>query len=167
MHIRIELPRDRQAVFAVHVAAFETGAEACLVDELRDSAADFISLVALFDKAVVGHILFTPVSLDSDPDARIMGLAPMAVLPERQGSGIGSKLVASGLHRCSDAGYAAVVVLGHPEYYPKFGFVPASQFGLGCEYDVPDEVFMALELRSAYLAAVNGTVRYDKAFATL
>ena len=167
MQIRTEQPADRQAVFALHTDAFPTDAEARLVDLLRDSAADFVSLVALDHEQIVGHILFTPVSADRDADSGMAGLAPMAVLPERQRVGIGKQLVESGLKDCADAGYGAVVVLGHPEYYPRFGFVPASQFGLVCEYDVPDEVFMALELRPDFLAGINGEVRYDKAFASL
>jgi putative acetyltransferase len=96
-----------------------------------------------------------------------MGLAPMAVLPARQRQGIGSALVRDGLGRCRELGYEAVVVLGHPGYYPRFGFVPASRFGIGCEYDVPAEVFMALELVPGALRGKPGTIRYHPAFAEL
>lgn len=94
-----------------------------------------------------------------------MGLAPMAVMPAAQRRGIGSALIRSGLERCAQLGYSAVVVLGHPEYYPRFGFVPASRFGIGCEYEVPDEVFMALELEPGALTGMSGTIRYHPAFA--
>ena len=89
---------------------------------------------------------------------------PLAVLPERQRSGIGSELVRSGLERCKEIGYGAVVVLGHPGYYPRFGFVPASRFGLRYEFEVADDVFMAFELLPGYLDEQSGTVRYHDAF---
>lgn len=80
-----------------------------------------------------------------------MGLAPMAVAPERQRQGIGSALVRAGLDRCKEPGFGAIVVLGHPEYYPRFGFSIAKRFDIGCEYEVPDEVFMVMELQPGYL----------------
>ena len=97
----------------------------------------------------------------------LVGLAPMAVAPGHQRKGIGSHLVREGLARCRAAGVAGVVVLGHAEYYPRFGFVPAQQFGLRCEYDVPADVFMALELTQGALRGVSGLVRYHAAFAAV
>jgi putative acetyltransferase len=88
----------------------------------------------------------------------------MAVAPERQRKGLGSALVRVGLERCSELGFGAVVVLGHPEYYPRFGFWPSSCFGIGCEYEVPEEAFMAVELQPDYLRAASGTVKYHAAF---
>jgi putative acetyltransferase len=96
-----------------------------------------------------------------------MGLAPMAVVPERQRHGIGSALVRAGLDECRRLGAVAVVVLGHAEYYPRFGFVPASRFSLVSEYDVPDDVFMAMELEPAALQGKSGTIKYDAVFATV
>ncbi|HYG61865.1 MAG TPA: N-acetyltransferase [Thermoanaerobaculia bacterium] len=167
MEIRPEQPEDVPAVHQVNSAAFGREEEARLVDLLWEAGAVVASLVAV-DKVgdageVVGHILFSPVTLDGC-DRSIAGLAPMAVLPGRQRDGIGSALVERGLAACRDAGIEAVVVLGHPEYYPRFGFVPASRFGLGCEYPVPDEVFMALELTPGALAGCRGTVRYRPEF---
>src|SRR5512134_1693331 len=95
---------------------------------------------------VVGHILFTPVSLEPPVPVRIAGLAPMAVRPEHQRSGIGGQLIRAGLDACRGNGYSAVVVLGHPEYYPRFGFAPGHTFGLVCEFPCPPEAFMAIEL---------------------
>jgi putative acetyltransferase len=88
----------------------------------------------------------------------------MAVLPELQNQGIGSRLVREGLDECRRIGCDVVVVVGHPEYYPRFGFVPASQKGLCCEYPVPDEVFMALELKPGALANQEGLLRYRPEF---
>ena len=96
-----------------------------------------------------------------------MGLAPMAVLPGRQRQGIGSELVRAGLDECRRLGFGAIVVLGHAEYYPRFGFVPASKFGLKSEYDVPDDVFMALELIPGALRGRAGTIRYHPTFAAM
>ncbi len=167
MLVRPEQTIDRTAIHHVNATAFDTAAEADLVDALRERAHPFISLVAKEGSAIVGHIAFTPVALDTRPDARIMGLAPMAVAPARQRHGIGSALVRAGLDECRALGYGAVVVLGHPDYYPRFGFVPAERFGIGCEYDVPAEVFMALELKPGCLADTAGIIRYHAAFAAV
>lgn len=90
----------------------------------------------------------------------------MAVEPAHQLKGVGSALVRAGLERCKELGDGAVVVLGHPEYYPRFGFTPAARFGIRCEYDAPQEVFMATELTSGYLKNAQGTIRYHAAFGT-
>lgn len=142
---------DSEAVRAVNQAAFGTNAEADLVELLRVQASPLLSLVADDSGSIVGHILFSPAVLPGHPDVKIMGLAPMAVLPAQQRCGIGSTLVRNGLEACRQLGFGAVIVLGHAEYYPRFGFQPASRFELGCEYDVPDEVFMALELEIGHL----------------
>lgn len=164
--VRDEEPFDHDAVRAINEAAFDTAAEANLVDTLRTSAMPCISLVAEVNGEVVGHIMFTPVTLD-DAGGLVMGLAPMAVAPDSQRHGIGSALVREGLARCGRLGAIAVVVLGHPEFYPRFGFVPASRFDIGCEYDVPDEAFMAIELAEGSLDCVSGTARYHAAFGSL
>lgn len=164
MTIREERPADLQAVRTLNLAAFETSTEADLVDALRAEASPFVSLVAEHSGAIVGHIMFSPVSLAVDSPL-LMGLAPMAVSPERQRQGIGARLIAEGLERCSRLGAAAVVVLGHADYYPRFGFAPASRFGLRCEYDVPDDVFMARELTGGGLEELAGTIRYHPVFA--
>lgn len=161
---RLEEPRDYAAVYAVNAAAFETPAEAHLVDALRKEADPLISLVAEQNGEIVGHILFSPVTLSGNPNLMIMGLAPMAVRPEQQGKGIGSDLVRTGLVKCKDRGYGAVVVLGHTWYYPRFGFVPAVNYGINSEYDVPAEVFMVLELKPGYLHGAGGTIQFHPAF---
>jgi putative acetyltransferase len=161
--IRPERPADWLGVHHVTESAFETHVEVDLIDALR-RVPGIISLVAEHDDAVVGHILFSPVTLSNHPDLRIMGLAPMAVAPQHQRRGIGTALVNAGLERCRALGFGAVAVLGHAEYYPRFGFLPARQFGIGCEYDVPDDVFMVLELRPGFLAGASGLIRYHDAF---
>jgi putative acetyltransferase len=167
MQIRPEHADDIFAVHAVNAAAFETSAEAKLVDALREQARPIISLVADDAAAIVGHIMFSPVTLAAHTRLSLAGLAPMAVVPSRQRQGIGSRLVREGLERCRQAGFAGVVVFGHAEYYPRFGFVPASRFGLRSEYDVPDDVFMVLELETGALQGKSGTIRYHAAFASV
>lgn len=167
MIIRQEHPADYDAVYALNAEAFPSPAEAGLVDALRKQANPFISLVAERDSRVVGHILFTPVELIPPAELNIMGLAPMAVLPELQKSGIGSALIRAGLTACRELSAGAIVVLGHADYYPRFGFRPASEFELRCQYEVPDENFMALELSTGYLANVSGEIHYHPAFATV
>lgn len=164
MQIRPEIARDRDAVRTVNEAAFGSPEEADLVDSLRQEADPVVSLVAEVNGRVVGHILFSPVSLEGHPELAIMGLGPMAVLPDWQRKGIGGALVVDGLVACEKLGFGATVVLGHPEYYPRFGFVPGAWFGLASEYDVPEEAFMARELRPGFLDGVGGTVRYHAAF---
>jgi putative acetyltransferase len=168
MHaIRAERPEDIGGIRQVNLSAFETSAEADLVDALRRQARPFVSLVAVEGEEVVGHILFSPVTLSSDPAAPIMGLAPMAVRPDRQRQGVGSALVRAGLEECRLLDAIAVVVLGHAHYYPRFGFTRASAFGLASEYDVPDDVFMVLELRAGLLREKRGTISYHPAFANV
>jgi putative acetyltransferase len=167
MQIRPEQTADIAAIRKVNRAAFETSAEADLVDALRAQADPIVSLVADDARSVVGHIFFSPVTLSDHEDLRIMGLAPMAVVPAEQRRGIGSSLIRAGLEQCWQLGYAAVVVVGHPTYYPRFGFVRASRFGIRCEYDVPDEAFMAHELSPGALAEKSGTIRYHPAFANI
>jgi putative acetyltransferase len=171
--VRAESEADVAAVRQVNELAFGGPQEASLVDALRAAAHPHVSLVAVEDGEVVGHIFFSPVSIEPDEPvstkdaaagAAAMGLAPMAVLPQHQNRGIGSQLVREGLQACLSLGCEVVVVLGHPEYYPRFGFVPASRAGLRCEYDVPDEVFMATELSPGALEGMRGLVKYHPEF---
>jgi putative acetyltransferase len=168
VHIRPETKEDIGKIWQVHASAFDTEAEANLVDNLRKSAAPLISLVAEANKKIVGHILFSPITLSGkSKEVKIAGLAPMAVMPDYQKQGIGTALVKKGLKHCKSKGYQAAVVLGHPDYYPKFGFVPSSRFGIKSEYDVPDEVFMVKELVTGILTGYKGVVKYHSLFAQL
>ena len=165
IEIRAERAGDESAVRRVNELAFGRAGEADLVDALREAAGAQVSLVAADGGRIVGHILFSPVSIEpEDSSFAASGLAPMAVLPEWQRRGVGSALVRAGLDECRRAGRNAVVVLGHPGYYPRFGFVAASRFGLRCEYPVPDEAFMAAELAPGALAGRGGLVKYRPEF---
>lgn len=149
MKLRPETENDRAAVQDLTRAAFESSelghhGEADLVDTLRAACPGHLALVAEIDGEIAGHILFTPLRIGDDEKAPIgMGLAPMSVAPSRQGEGIGSALVRRGLEILDDRDVPFVVVLGHGDYYPRFGFEPASRHGVSCEFDgVPDELFM-------------------------
>jgi len=163
--VRLEAPDDRPAVREVNERAFGQPNEADLVDTLRQRAHPFISLVATEADTVVGHISFSPITIGEDPAPAGLGLAPMAVVPDRQNRGIGSQLVRAGLDECRRRGIDLVVVVGHPTYYPRFGFEPGSRKGLTCEYPVPDDVFMVLELTPGAAAGRPGLVHYHPAFA--
>jgi putative acetyltransferase len=168
VHIRPELPADVPAVARVNTRAFGQDNEARLVDTIRRGP-HFIpelSLVAESDGVVTGYILFSSIHIRGDDGVLrpALALAPMAVAPEYQRCGIGSLLVAEGLKCARELGYGAVIVLGHPEYYPKFGFRPASQWNIRSPYDVPDEVFMAIELREHALSGQAGMVVYPEEF---
>lgn len=167
MQIRAETEADYAAVQEILESAFEDDGESRLVSRLRANAKPLISLVAEQDGQILGHILFSPVTLDSAPSLTLMGLAPMAVRPDHQRQGIGTALVEAGLNRCRETQVGAVVVLGHPDYYPRFGFLKSSSFDIKSEYDVPAEAFMVLELQAGYLDGHSGTVRYHDEFKTL
>jgi putative acetyltransferase len=161
MLVREEKPEDYATVYEVVAEAFGTADEAELVVKLR-AVEPHISLVAEAGGEVVGHIFFSPVTAG---DFVAMGLAPMAVRPDWQRRGVGSRLAEAGLAECRRLGYDVVFVLGHPEYYPRFGFVVASKHGFSCEYDAPDEAFMVAELTAGALAGRSGVVRYGPEFA--
>jgi len=166
MIIRPEKPDDIAAVRAINETAFDEPTEATIVDSLRDACPDAVSLVAVEDDRILGHIFFSQVSVSGgDEVAQGMGLAPMAVLPERQRQGIGSMLVQAGIDAMRERNCPFIIVLGHPEFYPRFGFAPASQHGLSCQWDgVPDEAFMLLILDEPAMAGVSGAVRYRDEF---
>jgi putative acetyltransferase len=162
--VRPERAEDAPAIRVINERAFGGQTEGALVDALRRANKAAVSLVVEQDDRVVGHILFSPVSFEhAPPGLRGVGLAPMGVLPEFQRQGMGSRLVHEGLKACREAGYDIVVVVGHIDYYPRFGFVRAKDFGLENEYDVVEE-FMVLELRRGALAGVGGLVKFAPEF---
>ena len=141
----------------VNQEAFGQPDESEIVDALRANCQDLLSLVAVDRETIVGHILFSPADLSG---VRGMGLAPMAVRPDRQREGIGSRLVREGLSGLHKQGCPFVIVLGHPGYYPRFGFEPASRYSIRCKWDVPDEAFMILILDAEVMEGVRGTAHY-------
>ena len=164
MLIRDEIAADSEAIRKVHELAFNSPAEAELVDLLRARGKATISLVAEEDEEILGHVLFSPVQIDPPSLGwKALGLAPVGVIPERQRQGIGKALIWQGLERCRSIGVRAIVVLGDPDYYTQFGFERAKDFGLGNEYQVEDE-FMVMELIPGSLEGVEGIVRYAQEF---
>ena len=163
IEIRDEQTDDQDGVRRVNLAAFKNGPEGEVVDKLRQSGVRFHSFVAIDQGEIVGHILFTPVRLEGEEIVGA-GLAPMAVLPEWQGQGVGSQMVRHGLAQMRNEEYPFVVVLGHPTYYPRFGFERGSKYKLRCQWDVPDDVFMAAVFDLAVLPKEGGLVRYRSEF---
>jgi HAD superfamily hydrolase (TIGR01509 family) len=163
--LRPEIPEDLPGIRLVNERAFPTRVEADLVDLCRTRGKIALSLAARLDGQVVGHVLFTPVTHETalpHPSAGL-GLGPIAILPEYQRTGIGSRLMRAGLEHVRRGGYGFVVLLGNPEYYSRFGFRPARSFGLSSDYGDGDE-FQAVELRSGALAGANGRVKYVPEF---
>ena len=169
MRVRADAVNDWAAVHELLVRAFPTDAEARLVEMLRGNTEPQVSLVAT-DAAgrVIGHILFTPVEIRSGAEtSRAMALGPMAVSPEQQRKGAGSTLVEVGLDACAAIGECAIVVLGHPDYYPRFGFRPAWELGLYYRAPGPNPAFMVRELEPGALRGRAGEVVYHAAFGSL
>ncbi len=164
VRVRTEQPADAAAVREVNDAAFGRPIEGSLVASLRDAYPEVLSLVADAEGVVVGHTLFTPVTIDGWAEVG-MALATLAVLPHRQHQGIGSALVQAGLRLLQERACPFVTVVGHPGFYPRFGFQPATRFGLRCQWPaVPEEAFMVLELRPAALQGASGVARYPHEF---
>jgi putative acetyltransferase len=168
--IRSEKPGDHAAIRRVHASAFGRETEARLVEELRASPGfdAALSLVAERDGRVIGHVLFSPIAIRTErgPIAALV-LAPMAVLPEHQNAGVGSELARRGLEACRHRGHRLVVVVGHPGFYPRFGFRPASRRGLTLPFDCPDEAFLLWEAAPNGPSEIAGSVEFPAAFANV
>jgi len=165
--IRPETENDYIQIKNVNDAAFGQENEGILVEKLRknDNYENAISLVAELNNKLVGHILFFPVQIINNENSyESLALAPMAVLPAYQNKGIGKDLVYSGLESAKDRGYRSVIVLGHKDYYPKFGFEMAKNWNIKAPFDVANEFFMAIELIENGLRNVSGTVKYPEEF---
>lgn len=162
-----EQPEDVKGVRQVNLAAFNGGGEAAVVEQLRETCPTYISLVAKMDQEVVGHILFTPVRIIQNEGWSVagVGLAPLAVLPAYQRQGIGAALCIAGVDLIESAGYPFIVVLGHPYYYPRFGFEQASTYGISCAYEgVPNEAFMIRMIDAVTMKGVSGVAYYRQEF---
>ncbi|MGD1092760.1 MAG: N-acetyltransferase [Bryobacteraceae bacterium] len=163
MRVRDEQPLDREQVRKVNEAAFRRSDEADLIDRLRAEGAVLLSLVAELDSQIIGHILFSRMTVETaQGPVDAVSLAPMAVLPDHQGRQIGSHLIRHGLAQLRDWGERIVIVLGHAHYYPRFGFSSEKARNLASPF--PPEAFMALELSDGALAGIHGAVRYPSAF---
>lgn len=161
--IREERPPDREQVRIVNEAAFERPDEADLIDRLRSEGAVLASFVAEVDGQIVGHILFSRMTVETvEGPVAAVSLAPMAVLPDHQGRQVGSRLVRHGLTDLRARGERIVIVLGHEDYYPRFGFSPEKARLLASPF--PPEAFMALELSDGAMEGIRGEVRYPAAF---
>ena len=165
--IRAETAKDYAAIYEVNQKAFGGEVESRLIEALRKSSQFLseLSLVAEENQKIVGHILFSPAVIDTGKEkAPILALGPMAVIPEFQNQGVGSELVREGLTECKRLGYDVVVLVGHPHFYPRFGFTPARAKGLECTFEVGDEAFMITELVPEALEGMRGVVRYPAEF---
>ena len=165
MQIRPFTASDADAVFEVHRRAFDGRTEESrIVQRIHDGGKAVVSLVAVVDNQIVGHVLFSPTNVDDHGENfELVGLALIGVLPDHQNEGVGSLLIQQGLEKCREAGADAVVVLGDPEYYSRFGFERASDYGLGNEYGV-DEAFLVKPLHDGALDDVHGVVAYQPEF---
>jgi putative acetyltransferase len=161
VHIRVEAPGDIDDIHHVHAVSFPTSLEAKLVDALRDAGRLRISLVAEEGGAVVGHVAFSPVTVEGSGNGA--GLGPVAVLPDFRRRGIADKLIRAGLAECGRWQFGFVVVLGDPHYYRRFGFLPAAQWKLSDEYGGGD-AFQAMELGAGIIPRSGGIVRYAPEF---
>lgn len=165
LEIRLESPADYRRVFAVEEAAFQRDHEALLVETLRESLGAWISLVALEEEEIVGHIFFSPVEIESEaPAVLAAGLGPVAVTPAHQGRGVGAALIREGFARCSEMGWLAVFLLGNPAYYARFGFELAGPRGFFYGSPSLEPAFQVLELDPGVLRRCRGRVRFHPAF---
>jgi putative acetyltransferase len=163
--VRLETPDDLDAIRRIHIDAFRRRAEAALIDALRKQGQIVISLVAEVGNELAGNVVLTSVTvMPTVPGLKMLGLGPTAVSPSHQRKGIGSMLIRRAILEAWADGWQALVMLGTPEYYTRFGFASASRFGLRCEFDAPEEAFTVLELRSGTLKGLHGVVRYQPEF---
>ena len=166
LKIRTEVEKDHERVCEINNLAFQQEDESRLIENIRKSE-NFIpelSLVAEIEDQIVGHILFSKVQIIGSSVFESLALAPMAVIPDLQKKGIGTELINKGMKKAKEMGFDSIIVLGHSEYYPKFGFQKASKWNITCPFGVPDEAFMAIELIEKALDGKSGTVKYPDEF---
>jgi putative acetyltransferase len=165
VEIREERPDDVAAVRDLNRRAFGQDQESNIVDALRANGAALLSLVATVNDRVVGHIMYSPLSIGGNVKGAALG--PMGVLPEYQRQGIGGKLIEAGNRKLNDADCPFIIVVGHADYYARFGFRPAREHGIKCQWDVPDDVFMLLILDQAEMEGVSGLAKYRDEFSSV
>ena len=166
IRIRQEVKEDYKRVYEINKMAFGQENESKLIEKIRRGSCfvSELSLVAEKDNEIVGHILFSKIKIVADSEFESLALAPMAVIPELQKQGIGGKLIKKGIEKAIELGFDSIIVLGHKDYYPKFGFQKASKWGIQSPFEVPDEAFMAIELIEKALENKAGVVRYPQEF---
>ena len=165
--IRKEKPDDFRQVARLIEMAFRQKNEAVLVEKLRHKKKynSNLSIVAEYNERVIGHILFFPIVIRTqETEIESLALAPLSVSPEFQKMGVGRRLIEDGLRKAREMGYTSVIVLGHPEYYSKFGFVPARKWGISAPFEVSDDAFMGIELQADALLNASGVVEYPEEF---
>lgn len=166
MKIRQEQKSDHRKVYEINKLVFNQENESMLIEKIRvgDSYVPELSLVAELDGEIIGHILFSKIKILGEAEYESLALGPMAVVPKHQKKGIGGKLLTTGLEIAKELGFESVIVVGHKDYYPRFGFEKASKWNIKCPFEVPDEAFMAIELVENSLKNKDGTVQYPKEF---
>ena len=166
MIIKLEQPSNINDIHDVNEKAFGQSQEANIIDNIRKNCDDVLSLVAIEKDKIVGHILFSPVIIEGEHGVvKGMGLAPIAVLPEFQRQGVGSQLVNMGIGQLRERKCPFIIVLGHPEYYPRFGFESAARFGIKSQWEgIPDNVFMILWLDTSMMHQIRGIAKYRSEF---
>ena len=164
--VRTETPEDIRAIDVVHISAFGGEAEAQLVSALRESSSynRELSLVAELSGRIVGHVLLTRVPVRrGGREMHVLALGPMSVVPSQSHRGIGSELIQASLGLAREKGYGSIVVLGHPEFYKRFGFVPAKDLQITCNLPAPGDALTVMELEPGNLAG-GGHVEYPEPF---
>lgn len=167
IHIRPENNADIPRIYQVTELAFRQNNESELINKVRSSEAFIpgLSLVAVLNEQIIGHILFSKIHIQTAKGPKeVLSLAPMAVIPDHQQKGVGGQLIRAGLEEAAKSGFAGVLVLGHPGYYPRFGFQPAADFGIECPFPAPAEAWMALELIPGGLKNKAGMAVFPEVF---
>jgi predicted N-acetyltransferase YhbS len=166
IRIRQEVTKDYNRVYKITKLAFGQEKESILIEKIRKGP-NFVpelSLVAEKDNKIVGHILFSKMKIVGESEYETLMLAPLAVIPELQKQGIGGKLVKKGIEKAIELGFNSIIVVGHKDYYPKFGFQKASKWDIKCPFEVPDEAFMGIELTEKALENKAGVVQFPEEF---